>query len=272
MHYLSFNLLSLFPADLDLAAALRFAALLAAGALVLGLLGRLVFGKRSGLNHAVSSALGILFVYAVTILIYTFQPGNLSKFLAPLPFVSLHGEYMLVFSFRGSAYSAICTEVLHMIVLAFLVNILDSWMPKGKKIIGWYAMRFVTVALALAAQLIVTSLLNRYLPGVLVTYAPMILIGVLAVLVLLGLCKVLLGLVLTVVNPILGAIYTFFFASHIGKMLGRAIVTTVLLCAVVFLLEYLGLGVITISPAALTGYAPLAAVLLILWFLIGHIL
>lgn len=272
MQFITNDLSSLLPADLDLMHAMQFALILAAGALALGLVGKYLLGKRSGLNHCVSSAVGILFVYAVTIIIYIFEPGNLSRFLSPLPFVSLHGEYLLLFSFAGSEYTAICTEVLNMIILAFLVNLLDSWIPKGKGIIGWYLFRFLTVALAMAAQLIVTGLLSQYLPGVLVAYAPMLLVGILAVMVLLSLLKALLSLVLTVVNPILGGIYTFFFASKIGRMLGRAVVTTVLLCAVVYLLEYLGYSVISISADALTGYAPLAAVLLVLWYVIGHLL
>lgn len=272
MHTVLGSLTALLPADLDFMTAARFAAMLAAGALVLGLLGHFCFGKRSGLNHSVSSAVGILFVYALTVVIYTFHPGDLSRFLAPLPFVSLHGEYLLIFSFTGSEFTAICTQVLNMIILAFLVNVLDEWMPKGKTVFKWYLLRFLTVVLSMVAQLIVTGLLARYLPGVVVAYAPMILVGILLVTVLLGLVKAVLGLVLTVVNPILGAIYSFFFASKIGRMLGRAVVTTVLLSVLVFLLEYLGYGIIAISAEALAAYLPLTAVLLVLWYILGHLL
>ncbi|MBR5022116.1 MAG: hypothetical protein IKY18_02810, partial [Oscillospiraceae bacterium] len=43
--------------------------LLLPGILVLSLLGRFVFGKRSALNIAVSSAIGIIFIYGATIVI-----------------------------------------------------------------------------------------------------------------------------------------------------------------------------------------------------------
>ena len=266
------SLTAYLPADLDFMTAVRFALIVAVGALILGLAGHFIFGKKSGLNHSVSSAVGIMFVYALTIVIYTFQPGDLSRFLSPLPFISLHGEYMLVFSFTGSEFTAICTEVLNMVILAFLVNILDHWMPKGKTVVGWYLLRFLTVVLGLLAQLVVTGLLTHYLPGVVVTYAPIILVGILLVMVLLGLVKAVLGLVLTVVNPILGAIYGFFFASKIGRMLGRAVVTTVLLSALVYLLEYFQYSVIAISPEALASYLPLIAGLLVIWYILGHLL
>ncbi|MBQ7801615.1 MAG: hypothetical protein IJ375_04760 [Oscillospiraceae bacterium] len=266
------DLLAGLTAQFDLAGMLRLVLIIAVGSLLLGLVGRLVFGKRSGLNHSVSSAIGILFVYAVTIVIYTFDPANLSRFLSPLPFVSFHGEYLLIFSFTGSEFPAICAEILNMVILAFLVNLLDTVIPKGRNVLTWYLLRFVTVVLAMAAQLVVTGLLTAYLPGVLVTYAPIILVGILLVMVLLGVLKALLGLVLTITNPILGAIYAFFFSSKIGKMLGKAVTTTLLLSALVYLLGYLGFGVVSITAAALTGYIPLVIVLLIMWYLLGHVL
>ena len=272
MDYIVTKLMPNLPSDIDLTAMIRLLLIVVVGSLLLGVLGRVVFGRRSGLNHSVSSAIGILFVYAITIVIYTFDPVNLSRFLSPLPFVSFHGEYLLIFSFTGSEYPAICTQVLNMIILAFLVNLLDTWIPKGKNILTWYLYRFLTVVLAMVAQLIVTGLLTAYLPGVLVTYAPIILLGILLILVLLSILKVVLGLILTVANPILGAVYAFFFSSMIGKMLGKAIVTTLILSALVYLLEYLGYGIVCITAAALTAYIPLVVVLLIMWYVLGHVL
>ena len=71
---------------------LKSAVLLAIGSVVLGATGRFVFGKRSSLNHAVSAAMGILFVYVVTVIIYTFNPVDLTRFLSPLPFATFSGE------------------------------------------------------------------------------------------------------------------------------------------------------------------------------------
>lgn len=260
------------PAGFDLEGAFRMMLIVALGSLVLGIIGRVFFGKRSGLNHSVSSAVGILFVYAVTIVIYTFDPVNLSRFLSPLPFVTFSGDSLYLFSFTGAEYSEICTQVLNMVILAFLVNVLDSFIPKGKNIFTWYLLRFITVVLAMAAQLLVTGLLAAFLPGVLVTYAPIILVGILLLLLLLSVLKVILGLVLTVANPILGAIYGFFFSSMIGKMLGKAVLTTLLLSALVYVLEKLGYTVICIAAAALSAYIPLVIVLLVLWYVLGHLL
>ena len=266
------DLQSYIPVEIDFPMVLRFIALCAAGALVMGIFNRFVLGKRSELNHAVSSAMGILLIYAVTIVVYSFNPGNLARFLSPLPFIRFSGDKMIVFSFSAAGLPEICSNVLSMVILAFLVNLLDTFIPKGKKIIGWYLYRFLTVVMAMVLHFVVSWLFSAYLPGVLVTYAPMILLGVLGAMLLLGAAKVVLGLVLTAVNPIIGGIYAFFFSHAVGKQLTKAVVPTLLLCAIVFLLGHFGITVISISTAALTAYIPMILVFLVLWYLLGHVL
>ncbi len=258
--------------DVDIVAMLKFIGLLAAAMLLVGVLGRVLLGKRSGLNHAVSSAMGILCIYALTIVVYTFNPYELSKFLAPLPFVTFSGETLTIFSFAGAGIPAVCTQVLSMLILAFLVNLLDGLLPRGKGLLGWYGFRFLTVILSMGLHFLVSWAFNLFLPGVLVTYAPAILVGLLAVLLIIGVLNILLSLVLTVVNPIFGAVYAFFFSNKIGKQVSKAVVTTLVLCGVVLALNRLGYAVVSISASALGAYVPLIVVLLILWYLLGHIL
>lgn len=272
MHNTLATLTSYIPADIDFLSMLKFIGILAAGALIIGLLGRVILGRHSSLNHAVSSAIGIFFVYAVTVLIYTFNPGELAQYLSPLPFVSFAGDTLYLIPFRSMDIPAICSQVLSMLILAFLVNLLDTFIPKGKKVAGWYLLRFVTVMLSIAAHIGISWLFNTYLPDVLVTYAPMILLGVLAVMLILGVLNAVLSLVLTVANPIIGAIYAFFFSNIVGKQLTKAVLTTGLLCGLVYGLEYLGYAAISIAGTALGNYIPLIAALLLLWYLIGHIL
>ena len=265
------NLTAYLPANLDLISVLKFIGILAAASLFLGLFGRVALGKRSSLNHAVSSVMGILFIYIVTIVVYTFNPGDLMRHLTPLPFADFYDDSFVI-GFSGASFPAACSEILSMVILAFLVNLLDTFIPKGKKIFGWYLWRFLTVLLSMALHYGVTWAFNTYLPDVLVTYAPMILLGTLILMLLLGVLKVILGIVLATINPLIAALYTFFFASLIGKQLSKAVLSTVLLCAIIFGLEYFGFAAICISTAALGSYIPLLVVLLILWYLIGHVL
>lgn len=266
------ELAELVPADVEPMSMLKFIGIFAAVSILVSLLGRVIFGKRSNLNHSLSSAMGIFFILAVSTLIYIFDPRSLAQYLSPLPYVAFSGDYLVLFSFTGNGFAAICDEVLSMIILAFLVNLLDTFIPKGKNVLTWYLFRFLTVLLAMGLHYAVTWASNTYLPGVLVTYAPVILLVLLVLAVLMGLLNVVLSLALTVVNPIFGALYAFFFSTLVGKQLTKAICTTFVLTAVVVALDYFGYTMLCIAGSALAAYIPLLIVLLILWYLIGHLL
>lgn len=260
------------PAEIDLAAAFQFLLYFSVASLVLGVLGRVVLGKRSSLNHSLSSTMAILFIYAVSILVYTFRPWKLDEFLTPLPFVTLSGEYLIVLPIMDMEMTALCSEILSLIILAFLVNLLDTIMPKGKNAVSWYILRFMTVVMAMGLHLVVRWAFHHYLPDVLVTYAPGILLALLAVMLFTGVLGLILGLVIAVVNPFVGAMYTFFFTNVIGKQLSKAIFSSAIICGIFYCLDRFGYTLIHLTAAALGAYVPLVIVLLLLWYLIGHVL
>lgn len=266
------QLTTLFPAEVHILPMLKFIGVFAAISLLSGLLVRIFLGKHTALNHAVSSAMGILLIYVVTVVIDTFHIHSLSRYLSPLPFVRFSDEYLHILSFRTAAIPVLCQNILSLLILAFLVNLIDRIVPKGKTAGKWYLLRFLSVALAIGLHYAVNWASHTFLPGVLVTYAPMILIGVLVAMFLLGVLNVFLSLLLTAVNPIIGGIYAFFFSNKLGRQLSKSILTTIILCGVFYALEHFGYGVICISAAALISYLPLLLALLLLWYLIGHLL
>ena len=266
------ELSDMIPAQVDLMTMLKFIGIFAAISIVLSLLGRVVFGKRSSLNHALSSAMGIFFILVISTVVYVFDPKNLAQYLSPLPYVAFSGDYLVIFPFIGNDFALICDELLSMVILAFLVNLLDTIIPKGKGIIGWYLLRFVTILLAMGLHYAFTWASNAYLPGFLVTYAPVLLLIILLLGLFMGLLNVIMGVVLVAMNPIFGALYTFFFSSLVGKQLSKAIFTTFILTALVVALNYFGTTLLCIAGTALAAYIPLLIVLLILWYLIGHLL
>ncbi len=266
------ELISQIPFQAQLRELLPYLSLFILGLLILGVLGRVFLGKRSSLNHSVSSAMAILFIYITTIAIYTFRPWNLEDFLSPLPCVTLT-EDMLVFQpFQGTPIPLLCARILPLLILAFLVNLLDTFIPQGGNVLDWFLYRFVTVVLSMGLYLVANWAFNTFLPDVLVDYAPMILLGVLIAMLLVGVLNVLLGLVLTAINPIFGGIYAFFFSNAIGKQLTKAVFTTVLLCALFLLIEHFGFFAISISETSLIGYLPAVGMVLVLWYLLGHTL
>ena len=256
--------------NLDIGDFLKAAGMLVAAMLLLALVGRFVFGKRSALILAVSSAIGILFVYAITIILGG-AGEELQRFIAPLPFVTIENDTMILFNFQAD-YTVICTQVLSMIILSFLMNLADGWLPTGRKIFSWVFFRCLGVLIALILHLVVTGLLTSLLPAGLVTYAPVILLGILVLMLLTGALKFLVGLVLTTVNPLIAALYTFFFANVVGKQITKAILTTAILAGLVLVLQKMGIVAISIASAALAAYIPLILLLVVLWYIVGKLL
>lgn len=256
--------------NLDIGAFVKANFMLIAAFLALALLGRFVFGKTSVLCRSVSSAIGIFFVYALTIVLCS-AGAEFQKFIAPLPLVSIENNTMTLFSF-GQDYTIICAEVLSMIILAFLMNLADGWLPVGKHIVSWIFFRCLGVVLALFLHLVVTGLLTTYLPEGLITYAPTVLLGILVLMLLTGALKFLVGLLLTSVNPLIAALYTFFFANAIGKHITKAMLTTAIMIGLVLILQKIGIVAVSVASAALTAYIPLILLVLVLWFVVGKLL
>lgn len=263
---------SYFPAELDFITAAKFMLFFATASLVMGVLGRIFLGKRSSLNHSLSSVMGILFIYAVTVTVFTFKPWDLEHLLSPLPFVNIFDQYMVILPIQDSTFPALCSEILSLIILAFLVNLLDTFIPQGNNALSWYLLRFLSIILSMLLHFGVTWAFETYLPNVLVTYAPTILLILLVFMLFSGALNLILGLFITAVNPFIGAMYTFFFSTVVGKQLTKAVFTSAIICGIVFLLGEFGFTVISISISALTTYIPVAIILLLLWYLIGHVL
>jgi len=256
---------------LDFWGLLKAGAILLLGLLLVSVFGRFIFGKRSALNNAVSSAIGILFIYAATVVLKS-AGAQFQELIAPLPFVTISGEDLILFSFANADYTVICSELLSMIILAFLVNLADGWLPRGKNIFTWVFFRCLTVVIAFFLHLLVVGLFSTYLPEGIVTYAPTILLALLILMLLTGALKLLVGVLLSSANPLIAALYTFFFANIVGKQITKAVLTTALLTALVLALNYAGFSVISISTAALMAYLPFLVILILLWYLVYQVL
>lgn len=250
----------------DLGRYALLALFLVAGSLLIGGASRFVFGKRSLLGTAVSSSIAIVFLYALTAVLLAIG-GKYAKFTTPLPFVTIHDDKMFFFAFTGADFASICGQVLNLVILAFVVSLCDRFLPRGKNFFLWLLCRILTVCLGLIAHLVVTQLLWHYLPAGITQYAPVILLVILVLMLLTGALKLPIGFALSTVNPVIGALYTFFFANIVGRLLTRSVVTSALVCLYIFALEKLGIPSLSIATESLTLYIPYGAGLLGLWYL-----
>ena len=260
------------PTDIDFGTAIKFLLFFVVGSLILSCIGRVVLGKHSSLNHSLSSAMAILFIYAITIVIYTFKPWDLEALLSPLPFVTFFNDYMVVMPVVGIRPTVLSSELLSLILLAFLVNLTGISLPRGKGFGGWVFWRFLSIFISMGLHLLMHWAFDAFLPDFLITYAPIILLLLLVFLMFLGFLNAILGLVLTITNPIIGAAYSFFFSNVIGKQFTKAFFTAGIISVIVYLMGAFGYNFVNISAMSLTVYAPVAVVSFVLWYLIGHLL
>lgn len=266
------NIYSFSPTDLNLEAMAKFLLFFCAGSLILSIISRAVLGKRSSLNHSLSSVMAILFVYALTAVVYSLNPQSENTSHSPLPFVTFFNDYMVILPIIGIRLTVLCRELLSLIILSFLVNLLDTFIPKGKSIPGWFVLRLLMVILALTLHILCQWACRTYLPSAMMTYAPAILLSLLIIMLTLGFLNAVLGLVLTISNPIIGVFYSFFFSNIVGKQFTKAVFTSAILCAVLYFIGEFGYSFINISTTSLMAYIPMALSCLGLWLLIGRLL
>ena len=256
--------------NLDIGDFLKSTAFLLAALLAFAVLGRSICKKKSDMINAVSAAIGILFIYAITIVLGGFG-DKFQKFIAPLPFISIENEQMVLFRFDAD-YTVVTAHLLSMIVLAFLMNVVDRILPTGKNVLVWILFRCIALVAAILLHLLVLALLTRYLPEGLVTYAPTILLGILALMLMTGALRYVVGIFMSTVNPLIAALYTFFFANVIGKQVTKAVLTTLIMTVLVWILQEMGIFAISIASAALLAYIPFMLLLLGVWYIVGRLL
>ena len=71
---------------------------------------------------------------------------------------------MVVMPVVGIYPTVLARELLSLIILAFLVNLLDTFIPRGKSILGWFCLRLITVGLSMGLHLLVHWAFNTYAP------------------------------------------------------------------------------------------------------------
>lgn len=239
-------------------------------ALGLGFVFRLFFGTRCTVNRSISGFLGVLLVYAVTVVVYTLKPWNLTQYLSPLPFSIFRNDILIISLSASADLSLLSAQLLSLVILCFIIHLLNTLLPTGRSFLGWFLFRTIAIGLAIFLNLTANWALNTFLPDVIANSAPTVLLAVLAATLLVSLFNPLLCILFTVANPVVGLLYTFFFSNTIGKNLTRAVLSAALITGLFYLMEYAGFSVIDITSPALLTYAPFAAVLLGVWFVFDY--
>ena len=240
---------------------------------ILAVIIRAIADKASRYNHALASAMAILFAYIFLMMIHdTEPPAFVTDALKILPLIDYKEGVVTLFKFDGANISLFFNELLHAFILSFILIGLDDLIPDAKNGPAWIVLQVFIMAVSLFLYWGVLKAIEVFMPNILTSHAPLILGCILLFMIALGVLKLVLGLLLVAVNPLLGAVSTFFGTSPVGKALGKAAMCALILCAVNFFM--VNAGYVTFALINLTWVVcilPLL-VLLLLWFVVGYIL
>ena len=202
--------------------------------LIAGLL-RLITGKRGTAVGSVSVTLDALILYLLATLLPLYAPA-VASFLPSLPFVSIDSGILTLMPIPELSRKILSLQLINLFLIAFLFGLADVLLPEGRNIIVWLLLRAVAILLVFACIWCLSRLNNSLIPGYIQTYAPIILLTLIALLLALTVFKWLFGLILGIgCGPIVGAVYTFIISNTVGKQLAKASFTCVLLMLLLLL-------------------------------------
>lgn len=239
---------------------------------ILAVLIRVIHKKASGYNHALASAMAILFIYLGLLVLREGFGALVNPTLEIMPLIDYNGDTITLYKFSIDAFVEGCTEYLYVFILSFILIGLDDIIPDSKNGVAWIFVQLFVAILAMVVYSFVIECINEFIPDVIDSYAPLILVCILLFMVLLGVMKVILSLLLAAVNPLLGAVSTFFSSSRLGQALGKAVLCSIILCAVSIYMRSVGLDSFDLSELNLLVCGLPMLVLLGLWVVVGYVL
>lgn len=256
---------------IDLMYWLQTALVLAAAACILGGGLRLIFGRGSAIVQAVAACVTLALVYTSAAALYALLP-EIRNMIPPLPFFTVTPEAATCHDPLQADAAALCSELLRLFILAVLVNLSESLLPTGQRLLSWYGFRCLSVCITLGGYFGFCCLTELLLPQFFGSYAVWILLGIWGFILLTGLLRLLLGIILAVINPLIAAIYAFFFSNLIGKQITKSILTAVGFTLLLAVLARLGFHGIDFSAFSLLTYGPICLILLAALYLFGRLI
>ena len=274
LEVISTYILSLFPEGFNPMDMLKALVYIIAIVFVITALIRMVHKKASQYNHALSSAMALMFMYLLLVQLRRFMPEVVDPLLDRLPLIDLNQEAgtIQLYHFTMKDFAGSCREFLYLFILSFCLIGLDDIIPDAKNTPSWMILQFIIVCIAMAIYSFILKSISHFAPDILDSFAPMILVCILLFMVFLGLLKVILTLMLVAVNPLLGAISAFFSSNKVGLALGKSVMCSLVLTAVAIFMTHQNFALFNLADLTLLVCILPMAVGLLLWVVIGHIL
>lgn len=241
------------------------------GIVLIGSLIRACCGKNAPLTRSVSAVLSIGMVYLTAVLLFVFIPPVRAS-MNRLPFLTVTDQHFSLWDLVHLSDESLYPSLLKLATLAFLVNILETVLPQGKKFLTWYLYRLTTAVSSLCVYLILCVLVDRFVPELFGQWAKTIILGFWALILITWLLKILMSVILTVINPIIGGLHAFFFTNPFGLQLSKSIMTTTLSAGIICILNQKGLAQFAFSDFSLVSYGPACILVILALYFFGKLL
>ena len=229
---------------------------------------RMILGKGSDVSRAVAGGLTVILVYLTQATAVRNLP-ELTASLGPLPFCSISHEGMSLLPLAGLPETGLFGGLVKLWFLCFLVDLLETFLPEGKKFLGWLLWRLIAVTLTLSVYGFLTALITAGYPELFGTMAKTVLAVCWGLVLLIGLVKALLEVIQSSANPVIKFVHRFFYQNPFGKLFPMSILTTVVLLLVLALLNSLEM---TFVSFGFWTYLPVVAILLAFLYLFSRFL
>jgi len=242
------------------------------GCFVIAGLLRLISGKNGSAVKSIAAVMGILILYCLRVALARVDSALVNYFVQ-LPFVQISSDSVQIFSLGETSQAAVYVELVNLILLVFLFHLFETLLPLGKNLFSWLFFRYISVGGAYGIYSAALLLFTGFLPNFIKTFAPIILLGLLILLLAVTVFKWLFGLILGITtSPVIGGIYTFFISNIVGKQLTKSAFTSAALFLLVYLCHRYSITVLTLNQPLGVILIPVVVLLLCIWFVINKVL
>ena len=140
---LSTYILSLFPEGFNPVDMFHTLFYLIGVALILAALVRLIHKKASQYNHALSSAMALMFMYMLMVLLHRLIPQIVDPVLEKLPLIDVNFQTgtITLFQFSMDRFAESCRELVYVLILSFCLIGLDDIIPDSKNTATWMVLQ-----------------------------------------------------------------------------------------------------------------------------------
>lgn len=260
--------------DIALTRPVMFLILVCLFVLVLRFILNHFFGKPAHMRRALSVSMNILLIYCIFMVCYVFNPLGIQDYLGRLhlPYIKFEEDKLLFLFSIHNTFPELCTQILGMVFLAFIVSQVFEFVPGNLTPLGMRTYRFIATLFSIGvyygACRVVAKVIS-YIPEKLLPFLPIALLGAFTLLFILGWMKRIMVKMLVLVNPTFDGLAGFFFNNRFGKHLTRAMYATFFLTLLAVGLEWALIREFTMTPAGLLDGIYAFICLLILWTLVG---